>query len=99
MEDRQVFVYYSTNSSLSASNYMGMVSVSIPATQTSYKTTITGADFLNAGIQSGQTIYAVAYPSAATMAMSSKYINETTGKTIYTSLAVGSVVENYVVAH
>jgi|GEM_PF-853394 len=98
-EDREFFIYYSTSSSVSSSNYMGMVTVAVPATQTTYKTTITGSDFLAAQIAAGQVVYVVAYPSATSAALSSKYVNESIGKTVYTALGPVSVTENMQVPH
>ncbi len=102
-QDLEVFVYYSTYSGVDTGNYMGMTVVTIPAwagqkTSTSaYSASITGADLLAAQIVTGQTVYMVAYPSSAPTALSSKYVNESTGKTVYTSLGAASTVENIVV--
>jgi hypothetical protein len=97
--DMEFFIYYSTNSSVSASNYMGMINAAVSASQTTYKGSITGADFLSAGITTGQVVYVVVYPAATTPTLSSKYVNETTGKTVYTALGQPSVVENLPVPH
>jgi hypothetical protein len=98
-QDMEFFVYYSTNSGVSSSNYMGMTTVVVPASQPSFKGSITGSDFLNAGIQIGQVANVIVYPSSASTTLSSKYVNESTGKTIYTSLGQPSAVQSLVVPH
>jgi len=85
-QDAEVFVYYSTSSTVDTANYMGLTVITVPAGQTTYKGSITGADLLAAQIESGQIVYMVAYPSSAPAALSSKYVKETTGKTVYTAL-------------
>jgi hypothetical protein len=98
-QDMEFFVYYSTSNGVSANNYMGMTTVTVPASQTSFKGAITGSDFLNAGIQVGQVVYVAVYPSAASTALSSKYVDESTGKTVYTALGQASITQNLTVPH
>ncbi len=93
-QDLEVFVYYSTNSGVSSTNYMGMSVITVPAGQATYKGSITGANLLAAQIETGDIVYMIAYPSSAPTALSSKYVNESTGKTVYTALGAASVVEN-----
>jgi len=99
VQDMEYFIYYSTSSSVSASNYMGMINAGVPASQTAYKGSITGANFLAAGILPGQVVYVIVYPSSTTPTLASKYVDEATGKTIYTGLGQPSVVENLLVPH
>jgi hypothetical protein len=98
-QDMEFFVYFSTNNGVSASNYMGMINVVVPASQSSFKGIITGANFESAGIQPGQVVYVTAYPSSASPALGSKYVNEVSGKTIYTALGQASVTQNMTVPH
>jgi hypothetical protein len=98
-QDMEFFVYYSTNSGVSSSNYMGMISIVVPAAQTSFKGSISGVDFLNAGIQPGQIANVIVYSSSASAALSSKYVNESTGKIIYTSLGQPSLTQSLTVPH
>ena len=86
-QDVEVFIYYSTNSGVDTANYMGLTAITGQAT---YTATITGAELLAAQIESGEIVYMVAYPSATTTTLSSKYVNESTGKTVYTALGAPS---------
>jgi hypothetical protein len=95
----EFFVYYSTDNGVSDSNYMGMINVTVPASQSSFRGTITGSNFQSAGIQPGQVVYVAAYPSSAPAALSSKYVNEVLGKIVYTALGHASITQNMIVPH
>jgi hypothetical protein len=99
IEEMEFFGYYSTSSVVSSSNYMGMINIPVPATQLSFKGSITGADFLSAGIEPGQLVYVVVYPSSSSPTMSSKYVDENTGRNVYTSLGQASPIQSLVVPH
>ncbi|HSZ71049.1 MAG TPA: hypothetical protein VK750_00130 [Cytophagaceae bacterium] len=96
-EARNFFIYYSTDSGVSSTNYMGMTTASVLPTATSLTTNLSGSVLEAAGILQGQVVYIVVYPSSATAANSSKYVNESTGKTIYTALGQASNTQNIAV--
>jgi hypothetical protein len=89
-QDVQFFVYYG-DSTVSSTNYSGTTNIVVPALQTTYKTTITGTNLQNSGIQPGQWVTIMAYPSSSSPALGSKYTDENTGRVIYTALGQPSM--------
>lgn len=85
---RNIFLFIGNSSNVSSnpSNYLGVVNAFANGTATAFTQRINTSTFTGLGIGTGTTAYIVAYSSSASLASSSRYIDQTTGRFTYTSL-------------
>ncbi len=81
-----LFVGNTSNVSSTPANYLGVFNGFATGTSTTFTQRLTTANLTSLGIGTGSPAFIMAYSSSAVLASSSRYVDQTTGKFIYTSL-------------
>jgi hypothetical protein len=85
-----LFIGNSNSVSSSTSTYLGVVSAFANGVAVSFTQRITTATFTNLGIGTGSPAFIIAYTASATAGSCSRYLDQATGRFVYTSLSTSA---------
>ena len=86
---RQVIVFVGNSSTVSNSNYLYAITISVPANRTIVNTVIQASTLHDVGISSGGTVYLSVYGEP--VSDKSVYASDLTGQNVYTALSTSPV--------